>query len=91
MTRVLGGYLYQGWNDEFDSDISALQAAAASEPSDLRQGVARTIDEFLGKPATEAELKEVLIGRVGCYYNPEAEGLTYAQWLKRVREILAPS
>ncbi|WP_047249716.1 contact-dependent growth inhibition system immunity protein [Chromobacterium subtsugae] len=87
--QLLGCYFHQDWTDEFDDDMSALRAIVESEPREkVKEGIGE-IDELLKSPTSESELRGILTGEVGCYYDPSAEGMTYQQWLRRVREVFA--
>jgi|HubBroStandDraft_5_1064220.scaffolds.fasta_scaffold1058771_2 hypothetical protein len=89
LTQVLGGYLHEDWRCEFESDVSALRAAVASEPREKIALAISEIDELLNKSVTEVVLRDLLMGRVGCYFDPDSEGLNYGQWLRRARGVLA--
>jgi hypothetical protein len=87
--QLLGCYFHQDWFEEFDSDMSALQSIVESEPKErLWAGVAE-IDALLTALLPEGELKIILTDEVGCYFEPSSQGITYAEWLKRVREKFA--
>ncbi|WP_375055093.1 contact-dependent growth inhibition system immunity protein [Zobellella sp. DQSA1] len=87
--QILGCYFYQDWPDEFDSDVSVLQAIVESETVDqIRAGV-EEIDILLAAHLSESELRDILINKVGCYFDPESQGITCEQWLKRVREVFS--
>jgi len=86
---LLGGYFHQDWPDEFDSDVTALQAIVESETIDqIRAGVAE-IDSLLAETPSEMELRDILITKLGCYFEPESQGISYEQWLKKVRGVFA--
>lgn len=87
--QILGCYFHQDWPDEFDSDETALQAIIDSETTDqIRAGV-EEIEQLLADTRSEIELRDFLINEVGCYFDPESQGISYEQWLKKVRGIFA--
>jgi len=89
LAQLLGGYFHQDWPDEFYSDATALQAIIDSETKDqIRAGVAE-IDSLLAETPSEIELRDILITKVGCYFEPESQGISYEQWLKKVRGVFA--
>lgn len=69
--------------------MSALQSIVEAEPKEqISAGIAE-IDALLSVPLTEGELRTILIDKAGCYFDPTSLGITYQQWLKRVREEFA--
>jgi len=89
LAQLLGGYFHQDWPDEFDSDETALQAIIDSETTDqIRAGV-EEIERLLADTRSEIELRDFLINEVGCYFDPESQGISYEQWLKKVRGVFA--
>lgn len=89
LAQLLGGYFHQDWADEFDSDETALQAIIDSETTDqIRAGV-EELERLLADTRSEIELRDFLINEVGCYFDPESQGISYEQWLKKVRGIFA--
>ena len=87
--QLLGCYFHQDWFEEFESDIAALHSIVESEPKErLSAGVAE-IDGLLMASLPENELKTILTDEVGCYFEPTSQGITYTEWLKRVRQKFA--
>jgi len=84
--QLLGCYFHQDWPDEFDSDESAFQAIVHSEPQERLLAGVREIDILLAASLPESELGVLMTERAGCYFDPHSVGLTYEQWLIRVRE-----
>lgn len=87
--QLLGPYFHQDWTDEFDSHEGAFQAIIASEPKEQLSAGVREIDALLEASLQEGELRSLMTGPIGCYFDPGSEGLTYEQWLKRVRQRFA--
>jgi hypothetical protein len=50
LEQLLGCYFHQDWLEEFDNDISALDAIVNSEPSEYLQACIKEIDGY--KPET---------------------------------------
>jgi len=89
LAQLLGGNFHQDWPDEFDSDATALQAIIDSETTDqIRAGV-EEIERLLADARSEIEFRNILINEVGCYFDPESLGISYEQWLKKVRGVFA--
>lgn len=83
--QLLGCYFHQDWPEEFDSEISALQSIVEAEPKEQISAGITEIDTLLSALLTEDELRTILIDKAGCYFDPGSLGLTYQQWLQRVR------
>lgn len=87
--QLLGCYFHQDWPDEFESDAVALRAIVEAEPKEqISRGVSE-IDEILANPPSESDLREILVDKVGCYFDPSSQGLSYGQWLRHVRDVLS--
>lgn len=92
LRQLLGCYLHQDWTNEFIDDEAAFQAIVGSEPKEQLLAGVKEIDSLLEASLSESELGALLVERVGCYFDPGSVGLTYEQWLKRVRQkFVAPS
>lgn len=89
LAQLLGAYLHQDWPDEFDSDVSALRAIVDSEPRETILAAMREIDDLLSASLPESEVRGLIAGPVGCYFDPTSEGMTYKQWLMRVQGVFA--
>lgn len=89
LAQLLGGYFHQDWSDEFDSDVTALQAIIDSETKDQIRAVIEEIERLLADARSEIELRDILINEVGCHFHPESQGISYEQWLKKVRGVFA--
>jgi hypothetical protein len=89
LAQLFGCYFHQDWADEFDSDEAAFQAITASESKEQLLAGVREIDALLAASLPESELRSLMTGPAGCYFDPGLEGLTYQQWLKRARQKFA--
>jgi hypothetical protein len=91
LKQLLSCYLHQDWLDEFENDVSALQAIIEFESKEqIVAGIAE-IDLLLAAELSESDLRMILVDQVGCYFDPNSEGITYKQWLGRVRSAFAVS
>ena len=86
LEQLLGSYFHQDWTEEFDSDKSALQAIIDFEPREQLLAGAYEIDELLGATLTSDALQEILVSKLGCYFDPGSVGLTCERWLKLVQQ-----
>jgi len=86
LRQLLGCYFHQDWPDEFDDDEAAFLVIIDSEPKEQLLAGVKEIDALLGASLPEDELGALLTEQAGCYFDPSSVGLTYEQWLKRVRQ-----
>jgi len=87
--QLLGCYFHQDWSQEFENDQDAIDAILAAEPKENVESSVGELDVLLARPLDEEELRAILIGEVGCYFDPASLGISYRQWLSRVRDELA--
>lgn len=83
--QLLGCYFHQDWTDEFDSDASALQAIIQSETKEQLSAGVNEIDALLSASLSENDLMTILTEQAGCYFDPSSQGISYEQWLTRIR------
>jgi hypothetical protein len=88
LSDLLGCYFHQDWPEEFDNDMSALQAILDSEPGALRNAGVREIVSLLASARSEDELRDVLVNSCGCYFEPDSRHITYREWLQQVHDKL---
>jgi hypothetical protein len=86
--QVLGGYLHQDFDLDYDSPDAALRAAATGQGYEQIGGAIREIDRLLAGPIGEDELMR-LLERLTAGYSPELEGWGARDWLAHVRELLS--
>lgn len=90
-SRLLGCYFHQDWTDEFEDDTQVLQAISQAEPPEQVQASIREINRLIAEHRSEGELRVILIDDIGCYFEPDSQGITYVDWLLRVREAFSKS
>jgi hypothetical protein len=87
--QLLGCYFHQDWLEEFDSDQAALESIVKIEPQPQIAAGLEDVNYLLSASLSENDLREILTSEVGCYFDPGSEGMTYTDWLRRVRETFA--
>ena len=87
--QLLGCYFHQDWPEEFSSDTAALQAIVKNEPKSQLMAAATEIGVLLEAGLSETELKGIIADPIGCYFDPNSEGITCEQWLRQVRDKFA--
>ena len=86
LEQLLGCYFHQDWTDEFGNVASALHAIIRSEPKERLLDCVEEIDALLAASLSENDLMAILTDQFGCYFDPNSDGLTCEQWLKRIQE-----
>lgn len=87
LERILGAWLHQDWQLDFDDWRSANRAGARAQPALQVQKAVSELEGLLATEMSETELSG-LLERFGCEFDPTASGLTYRAWLTEVREVL---
>lgn len=83
--QLLGCYFHQDWPEEFSNSSEVIQEIINSESRDTLLAGAGELDQLILLNLPEDACREIMIARVGCFFEPESEGLTYANWLLMVR------
>lgn len=87
LRHLLGSYLHQDYADEFSSADEAVRAFADREPPETVTAAAAEIDAILSDSRFQTDANARL-AELDCSYDPTADGLSPAAWLKTVRGIL---
>src|ERR1043166_31011 len=83
--QLLGAYFHQDWT-LINSNAAAVIRSIVEEspPAELRRA-ADDIDELLRLRSTEDELARLFYPELEIYYPPPADGISYSDWLRSVR------
>jgi|SRR6516165_10711112 hypothetical protein len=87
LRHLLGSYLHQDFGDEFPTAMNAVRAFAGGEPPDSVRSAADDIDLLLTDERFRSSPGSVLF-ELGCYYDPESEGMSAVEWLRQVQHTL---
>lgn len=88
LEQLLGSYFHQDWPLEHDSYRGVVDEMCASEPVLIIQAAVAELTSLLEKFPTEDNLRQNLVNEIGCYFEPNSEGLTYREWLEQVKLFL---
>lgn len=88
LKQLFGGYLHQDWSTEFSAAIDAIKAFKQREPKDIVRKACNELNEIIPLIITMRDPERFLHEILWCEYDPRADGLTVAQWLQQVRDIL---
>ena len=84
--QLLGCYFHQDWPEEFSDSSEVIHEIINSESRDRLLAGAGELGQLIDLKLSEDACREIMIAKVGCFFEPESEGLTYADWLLRVRD-----
>ncbi|WP_430435060.1 contact-dependent growth inhibition system immunity protein [Methyloversatilis sp.] len=85
---LLAGYFHQDWKSDHDTAIAAIECYLGEWPSGEVSMAVKEIRQLLLDTKSEDELRVTAL-RLGCYYEPRADALTYREWLTSVCERLS--
>lgn len=88
LEQFFGAYFHE---DCLDFDGTAEMAVKRYARDASREVMSRTLqelDQLLSLGLPEAELDRVMFNDLGCYYNPEPDGMSMIEWLQWVRSTL---
>jgi hypothetical protein len=88
LLQVLGGYLHQDFDLDYESPDAALRAATENQGHDPITGALREIDRLLASEIGDDELMQ-LIERLTAGFSPSLAGWTAREWLRHTRELLS--
>jgi hypothetical protein len=88
LEELLGCYFHQDWTSDDDSAPAVVERYLSEWPSDGVLAVVDEIGQLLREIKSEDDLRKVVM-KLGCYYEPGADALTYREWLASVSERLA--
>ncbi len=80
---LLQGYLGLDWPEDYGDPWEALAHFFSSEPA-LTRRLQSEIDGLLARADSDAELRRLIVDEMGSGYLPEADGLSYRDWLLEV-------
>ncbi len=88
LDEFFGTYFHQDWREDSPTAVGIVERYLAEWPTDEVREAAKELGQLLAAAATEDELAGVL-QRLGSFYNPRADGLSYGEWLNQVYRLLA--
>jgi hypothetical protein len=87
LQQFFGSYFHQDWGDEFESFDEALSAYRTGEPPETLWTARKELVELIQKDLDEASFADA-IHRLGCYYDPVSEGMTYRDWISLIEHAI---
>jgi hypothetical protein len=88
LTQLFGGYYHQDWREDHVSPDAALEAFIRDASAETVAAAATEIDRLLSAGFDAAALSQLMADGFDCNYVAEADGLSSAAWLTKVRDSL---
>jgi len=88
LQNFLAAYFHQDWQTEHGKPEGVIDYYRQSESPVQVQGTVADLDRLLAQDLDEDALAATA-RRLGCEYDPTADGATWRAWLQRLRELLA--
>jgi hypothetical protein len=83
-----GTYFHQDWREDAATAIGIVERYLAEWPPEEVLAAAQELRRLLAETPTEADLIDKM-RRLGCFYNPQSDGLSYGDWLRQIYQLLA--
>jgi hypothetical protein len=87
LTEFFGTYFHQDWRDDSTVALEIVERYLAEWPLEEIRQAAQELRRLLAESLTEADLADEMRG-FGNFYNPQADGLSYGDWLRQVYMLL---
>lgn len=84
--QVLGPYLHQDFDLEYDSAEAALIDTVGSQSKERVEHALTELAMF--RPSADDEAASTEFTHAMCDYHPPGDGLTYSAWLDHVQHVL---
>lgn len=88
LDEFFGTYFHQDWREDAATALGIVERYLAEWPLAEIREAARELRHLLAENPSEAELADTM-RRLGNFYNPKADGLSYGEWLRQVHQLLA--
>ncbi|MES2822465.1 MAG: contact-dependent growth inhibition system immunity protein [Pseudomonadota bacterium] len=85
--EFFAGYFHQDWLEESPTATGIVERYLDEFPKTEVGGASRELRDLLINIPSEDGLA-IIVNQLGSYYNPQADGLTYREWLLQVCTLL---
>lgn len=85
---LLGGYFHQDWDLEGTTDADVILAFRRVGSADQVEATVLDVDQAIQFCVAYPLKADETLARLGCEYYYQADGLTGAAWLQRLRTLL---
>ena len=83
-------YFHEDWVEDADDPLDVVVNYLAERwPASELQVLSAQLQAFAAQYQDDGTLEEALFSRLGCYYQPSADGKSARSWIAEVRMALA--
>lgn len=82
------GYFHQDYDVAAESSLALVAKFVAVETRETSQSLLDELNALLESAPTEQEAQRIWLTEAGADYLPTHDGMTYLQWLTRMRDIV---
>ncbi len=86
--QFLSGYFHQDWPEEFGTVEEVIKAFIINEPEVIRRKAHSELEHLIYDIGNR-KVDQTILDELGCYYNPEVDGVTILDWLQFLCSKLA--
>lgn len=86
--NFFGGYFNEDYDMDAPDEDAVIQSYLRDHNTKEIRNLIEDIGEYMGVHPDDAELQELLLRDLGCYYNTTSDGLTARQWMTHVVDLL---
>ena len=85
--EFFAGYFHQDWPEESPTTTGVVERYLGEFPKNEVDEASKELRKLLANTLAEDALASI-VNQLGSYYNPQADGLTYREWLLQVCTLL---
>jgi hypothetical protein len=89
MESLFGAYFHEDWTLDADDPDDIVKLYISSATTAQAKQMADDIKTYVESVPDDAELYDQLLKKLGCSYDPEADGINGRDWLLRVAAMLS--
>jgi hypothetical protein len=87
LDEFFGTYFHQDWREDSATPSGIVDRYLAEWPPEEVRAAGKELRRLLAETPTEPGLADA-VGHLGSFYNPQADGLSYRDWLQQVCQLL---
>lgn len=88
LVQFFSGYFHQDWVDEANSPNELINLFKDTEPKEFIDQVLHELGVLLEKNLSTEQLNKILLEELGCFYDPNSDGINTLDWLMSIRNML---
>jgi len=88
LVQFFAGYFNQDWDLDAPTADGIIDLFNRTHSLNERAHIAVLIDAFTAEVRDDAALTRAMFDELGCFYTPEADGMSMRSWLQHVSSRL---